>query len=94
MHQNSATNTGSQLKETLFKQSESMVLPHDFAIFKNITQHVCPYCKKIFGKKTDMNRHVLIHTGDKPHKCDICDKDFRLMHHLKQHKFSVHKTVD
>ncbi|XP_060571890.1 zinc finger protein 721-like [Ruditapes philippinarum] len=30
--------------------------------------HPCPFCTKIFGAKADLGRHLLIHTGDKPHK--------------------------
>merc|ERR1712129_347913 len=29
--------------------------------------------------------HVLIHSGEKPHKCHICDKSFRTVGHLKSH---------
>ena len=42
-------------------------------------------CQRIFGKSSDVKRHCLTHTGEKPYVCRICEKGFRLKHHLKGH---------
>ena len=30
---------------------------------------MCGVCEKIFSEKSDLKRHILVHTGDRPFKC-------------------------
>ena len=36
-------------------------------------------------KKYDLKVHVMKHTGENPHKCEVCSKGFRSERHLVDH---------
>ena len=42
-------------------------------------------CNRRFPNKRWLERHVRVHNGEKPFKCDVCQSQFLLSHHLKNH---------
>nr|XP_045591541.1 sal-like protein 1 [Procambarus clarkii] len=38
----------------------------------NQTQYICPWCQRVFSKSSNLKRHVLTHTGEKPYACPLC----------------------
>ncbi|XP_047529852.1 zinc finger protein 708-like [Vanessa atalanta] len=50
----------------------------------------CVPCGRRFISKSLRDQHTLIHTKDRPHECDQCDKAFRSTIALTQHKRQVH----
>lgn len=50
--------------------------------------HACIICGKIFPSQSKLDRHALIHTGQRPFKCVLCSKSFRQSTHLKIHQLT------
>ncbi|KAL2082344.1 hypothetical protein ACEWY4_022162 [Coilia grayii] len=52
--------------------------------------HECPVCLKCFTSPSKLKRHCLIHTGQRPFQCYMCQRAFRQLAHLKVH-YKVHE---
>lgn len=52
--------------------------------------YFCDRCKFSTPKKSDLERHILIHTGERPFQCEICQKKFVRKTHLTRHVRIVH----
>lgn len=50
-----------------------------------VMPHACLHCEKRFVRKTELERHIVIHTGIRPFKCSVCPRDFVLDAELKRH---------
>lgn len=69
---------------------KTTVAPKTFSKSR-LGQFECEFCKKIFGRKFDLSRHVqVIHFGKKLFKCDLCERSFEDKHKLVMHKKRIH----
>ncbi|CAG0889385.1 unnamed protein product [Cyprideis torosa] len=57
-------------------------------------QFFCPHCPKVFGWCTDLKRHILIHTGERPFKCLACGIDYNRKFLLENHIRNKHPGRD
>lgn len=72
--------------EASFKRPEHLKL-HVYSVHLKYKPYKCehPGCEKCFSQIGDRNVHMKIHVDDKPHKCSICQKAFRLAKGLRAH---------
>ncbi|XP_066999116.2 zinc finger and SCAN domain-containing protein 31 [Anabrus simplex] len=52
-------------------------------------RHICSQCGKSFRTPSKLNRHTLVHSGEKPYSCKYCGKTFQQKVSLGYH-ISVH----
>lgn len=66
----------------------------------NMNIYMCQLgnCRRLFGCKRNIERHIKIHTGEKPYKCSFCDyrsarKDHLKLHEMKRHKLQSYPDI-
>ena len=42
--------------------------------FQDDYGYKCQVCQRLFLQRCDRERHMLIHTGQEPHRCQQCNK--------------------
>ncbi|XP_062857582.1 zinc finger protein 770 [Trichomycterus rosablanca] len=47
----------------------------------------CTFCLKTFDFPSKLTRHLLVHTGIRPYRCQICHKSFKQLSHLQCHRW-------
>lgn len=47
--------------------------------------YICPHCQKTFSFLCHYKRHLVIHSKDRPHKCELCSSCFKRKDHLLDH---------
>lgn len=52
---------------------------------KSLKKHKCDFCEYSALCKSHLMRHLLKHTGDKPHACNFCPKRFKSSQSLRIH---------
>lgn len=79
--------------EKSFKEKGALRKHQRSKHLKELFRHPCPYCGKMISSST-MTRHKLIHTGERPFKCNMaeCDKVFRSNSEVKRHVLLHHST--
>ncbi|XP_041036253.1 zinc finger protein 148-like [Carcharodon carcharias] len=55
-------------------------------LVKSPKTHICEQCSAAFRTNYHLQRHILIHTGEKPFHCDECDMRFIQKYHMERHK--------
>ena len=53
-------------------------------------EHKCNFCDAVFAFPSDLKRHEMVHTDERPFKCDFCEKSFRRKNECSSHMKNVH----
>ena len=66
---------------------------HMDQVHSKVKNYKCPWnaCDKAFGRQSHLKRHMLLHTGEKPLKCSLCDYQCRQNGSLKIHMQTTHR---
>jgi len=60
---------------------------------KNLYSCSEPGCNKTFSRPSRLETHILAHTGERPFKCNQCEKSFTRNAHLKRHQMINHDGI-
>jgi uncharacterized Zn-finger protein len=74
------------------QQYATEVRPSGSSSVSGAGQHPCQWCNRVFSRKWTLDRHMLIHEGEKPYHCNACGKAFRQKHDLNIHTRKKHYT--
>ena len=67
-----------------------LILTHTKKHVTTETKYDCQHCGRALKDKGALTEHERVHTGEKPLKCTICEKEFRMKQSLKAHVKTQH----
>ncbi|KDR14732.1 myoneurin-like [Zootermopsis nevadensis] len=86
-HQNGKLNHNYVASELVSGDSEKVV-----SSCASRKKYPCHLCSKVFGWSTDLKRHILTHTGERPFKCSACQATFTRNFLLQKHQRKIHSS--
>ncbi|XP_052097213.1 uncharacterized protein LOC127732187 [Mytilus californianus] len=69
--------------------SYHMKTKHDETYQKNVS---CEYCGKLFWCKSELDKHLRVHTNERPYLCHICSSSFKTTGNLRNHQRAIHEN--
>ena len=53
----------------------------------------CSICPRSFDRQYSLERHLILHKGDKKYECNECDAKYSLAANLTRHQRQVHMST-
>lgn len=72
--------------------SRATIIAHIKEYHEREKPFVCTQCTKKFGRRSDLKKHSISHTGVRPYACPKCDKSFSRNSNLTKH-IRVHQIA-
>ncbi|XP_046358785.2 uncharacterized protein LOC124136795 isoform X1 [Haliotis rufescens] len=60
---------------------------------EKLSNRTCNICGKVCSKPCDLKRHILMHTGERPYKCEVCGKCFKAKASMLYHQRAAHNMA-
>ncbi|KAH1003733.1 hypothetical protein HUJ04_003603 [Dendroctonus ponderosae] len=79
-----------RVKEGSDPHSDNEVATDTVSITKTEAGFQCPYCDKCFPQLCKIKNHLIIHSSERPWKCQVCNKTFKHKRGLDYHEQTVH----
>ena len=63
---------------------------HKKSVHKPVRDFVCNICSAPFKRLSELKRHIILHTSDKPFECKICGETFKHREAGRRHSKAAH----
>lgn len=60
---------------------------------ESLVRRTCSFCGKVCPKPSDLQRHLMKHTGERPFGCEACGRKFKAKRSLQYHMRAAHGAM-
>ncbi|TRY63759.1 hypothetical protein TCAL_07269 [Tigriopus californicus] len=91
-HEDSSLQNDVDIDETQFKKetTDEALQKRVGGPWKSLEARQCQFCNKKFGYPSALKRHIVSHTAEKKHQCELCTNTYLSSTHLYRHYRKKH----